>query len=297
MVSLAFNECEDGETMMVQKWNQGLSRVALWGLAAVVYGCLGCSKAATENEQLNVRSSDPTFGALLKAIERDDLPAVDRIVSSGAAVNTHGEDGMTPLLWAMRAKSKSGFLWLLEHGADPDRPLTGASAALGYSVAHIAARVTDDPYWSETVLKHGGNRNIVAPSHFGNTQIFDAIQRKNRAALDGLIRAGADLNHQNEFGSPPLLDATNFFWFEGVYCLLEAGADYRIKEKSGFDVAAAVLDNGVGIVDESRRWRAKVLFFLDKNGVDWEAARKKCAEKGFKTLDVDGELRWAGLKL
>lgn len=263
--------------------------------AFCVLACCGCSGRPLGDPDPNYYFGRRVV-AFVDAAEARDSSEIGRLAAEGIDLNAEGTDGMTTLFWCILRGKRLAFLQLLEHGANPNKPFIKPCNAIAYSVTHAAA-VLADPFWLESALKHGADPNLVETNTDQRTPIFYAIRYYRKANLDLLIKAGANLNHrESDFGCTPMIYAAHLFWFEGVHRLLEVGADHRVKSKAGFDIAASVLVNDVGIIEEARLWRAKVLSFLDRKGVDWEAARKRCVEKGMKTLDIDTELKWAGLE-
>ena len=77
-----------------------------------------------------------------------------------------------------------------------------------------------------------------------------------------------------------MIDAACSNWYEGVYRLLEAGADFRGE---GADLASHAVMEDVPLAPETRHWKDKVLNFLEKNGVDLKAARREAEAKGNRT--------------
>jgi hypothetical protein len=245
--------------------------------------------------------TDPGVRALADAAGTGDAKEIDRLVGSGVDVNAEGkDDGVTPLLWAMTARNHDGFLRLLERGADPNRPHNPADNRFGSSVMSAAARSKIDSFYLEAILKHGGNPNLVEPT--GNRANREeqttplqtaAIYSRRVENLDLLIRAGADLNRKaGHFGSTPLTDAAAILWYEGVYRLLEAGADYEIGDDAGTSLADLAVSERVPCAPEVRKWKDKVLDFLEKKGVDLEAARRRAEARGVRTKKWTDE-EWA----
>ena len=231
--------------------------------------------------------SEPKTIALVKAVESGDAQKIKRVVADGANINTQGKDGVTPLLWAIWSKSKGGFLQLLELGANPNLQLTSGELA-GESATSISASATNDSYWLETILKHGGNPNLINPNgfvHKNTTPIFNAIDSRRVGHLDLLILAGANLDHQNDGGYTPLIYAASCYWYEGVYRLLEAGADYKKKTAAGHDLAFSAVEDTPPLSEDTCHWRQKVWQWLENHGVDLNAARRDRIAKGFKVCD------------
>jgi len=55
-----------------------------------------------------------------RAIQRNDLPAVQKLLKSGIDVNKTGKNNATLLLWAYSSLAPTCFRLLLEHGANPN---------------------------------------------------------------------------------------------------------------------------------------------------------------------------------
>jgi len=99
--------------------------------------------------------------------------------------------------------------------------------------------------------------------------------------VDLLIKAGADVNHQDNRGNCPLYYTAMYVRdFTLVLRLLAAGADHRIANNDGQDLAfqMAYLDsNEEGEYHDDPQVR-QVIALLEKKGVDMAAARHKAAD-------------------
>lgn len=241
----------------------------------------GCSTGTTGNWRAGDFFSDQNVIALANAAGSGDIKEIDRLISAGTDVNVRGKDGMTPLLWAMWAKSKPGFRHLLERGADPNLQVTGGRGK-GSSVTSLSALAANDSEWLELVLKHGANPNLVNPEGasacMSTTPIFDAVLSRRQKNLELLIKAGANLNFQDACGNTPAMLAATLNLFDTVYKLLDAGADYRLADKAGYDLADCVADSRVDPKLDGGL-REKVISFMSKKGVDFDDVRKKLIEK------------------
>ncbi len=242
----------------------------------------GCSSGATGHWRAGDFFSDQNVIALANAAERGDTKEIDRLISAGTDVNTRGKDGMTPLLWAMWAKSKPGFRRLLERGADPNLQVTGGRGK-GSSVTSLSAMAANDSEWLELVLKHGANPNLVNPegtfASKSTTPIFDAVLSRRTKNMELLIKAGANLNFQDACWGTAMMEAADGNWFDTVYQLIESGADYNLSDKFGYCLADRVVDSNVDPKSDLGRYREKVMAFLSKKGVDLDDVRKKLKEK------------------
>jgi hypothetical protein len=86
-----------------------------------------------------------------------------------------------------------------------------------------------------------------------------------------LIAAGADVNYQQpkeDGGGTPAIDAAGIGFLEGVYVLLEAGADIRPRTTGGWDLTYVVARRPMD------PWREKVLQLLRERGADVDGALK-----------------------
>jgi hypothetical protein len=270
-------------------------RIRFIALAAFVLS--GCS--ASQNEHgigPNGRTTpsrifhDPGVAALAEAAGTGNLPEIDRLISSGVDVNSLGEDGITPLLWAMLMHNHEGFQRLLERGANPNLKTPKWSHCCSV-MGTVAGSQLDDSFYLNTVLEHGGDPNLrdFAGTH-GDKEIYStpleraALYSRRIENLEMLVRAGADLEPKGaDFNATPLTTAATVNWYEGVYYLLQAGADYNHKDDNGATIADYAVDESVPHTDEMNRWKDKVLDFLEEKGVDLAAARKRAEGMGTRT--------------
>ncbi len=233
----------------------------------MLLGCLaGCGKAVKQlaqaltdqrakgppHERLGWKAedffSDKGVIALCKAIERRDIPEIERLVKSGVNINARGRGNMTPLLWAFPMGEKT-FGRMLELGADPNVKLTENYLLLrSKSVVFASVELTDGlmhyEYFRDVpmegylklVLDHGGDPN--AEDMDKGTPLFWIRHRSStvRKGMIGLlVAAGADINHRNWRGDTALLDAVGRLGVGHALTLLEAGADYRMVDNDGWD--------------------------------------------------------------
>lgn len=199
--------------------------------------------------------------ALAKAAGKGKLAKVNELVDAGTDVNVRGTGGATPLFWAMR--NYEGFNRLLELGADPN-----VVYGDGGTIIHRAVEL-DDSRFLRTVLKHGGDPNIVSGGAIAGvplkwTPLFKAIHQDSEK-INMLIEAGADLNVQDGFGNTPAMMAARRQRFEIVYILLESGADYSVKNDAGKSLLDWIAEErGKSIASrEEADWFRKILEWLE----------------------------------
>jgi ankyrin repeat protein len=235
----------------------------------------GCTPSATEIEQMSAASvfADKRVMELAGAAEKGDVDAIDALVKDGVDVNSKGRYNVTPLFRSLVARNKKGFEALLRHGANPN-----VLNIQGFAVVNEAA-LDEDPYWLEQALKHGGNPNLINegnPFSRGKTPIYYAISKARTANAKLLIAAKADVNHKDATGSCPLLRAAQMGEYETVYALLEAGADFRQRDKAGDDLVSWVSRrNEADFAKETMRtWFLKTVDLLKEKGAEFEPAKE-----------------------
>jgi len=235
---------------------------------------------------------EPEIIQLCRAIELNDLAAMERIIKAGADVNAQGKGNMTPLLWAFPDNKLERFKLLLEHSANPnvitedDFGTRGVFMA-GTSVTHLATG-TRFPGFCEAVFEHRGDPNLERQTRVlghGDTPLFILINlpvsdRDKKIRL--LIEKGADINHINPglYSTPSIQAAANKQW-DTLLMLLKAGANPKIcpNKESTERLVHSVLVVG-GNIDFHELWTADtrkeyeaVLDWLNSHGESIEEAR------------------------
>jgi ankyrin repeat protein len=217
--------------------------------------------------------------ALAEAAAKGNTDEIGQLLAEGVGVNAQGKEGMTALIWAILHQNKEGFQYLLEHGANPnlqmtestltDDGVTDGNSAMSFAAMH------EDIWYLTQVLKHGGNPNLVNTVN-GLTPIFEDIMRSTRSSsrlmhVRMLIAAGANLNFQDEEdGDTPVMRAAKLNRYDMAYALLEAGADPKIKNQSGYTMLRPIQRNNTDPESEQYQWRAKVIDLLKAKGIDVE---------------------------
>lgn len=204
---------------------------------------------------------DKDARALAKAAGKGKVKKVEELVRSGVDVDAKGNQGATPLFWAMA--NYKGFKKLLELGADPNIVYGD-----GNTVVHAALTIRDSRFL-EAILEHGGNPNLKAGDSSKNTPLFDALN-EGKGKIDLLLEAGADINAQNSYGSTAVMATAGVGEFETAHYLLEKGADPTIANDAGETLASRVADK-IGAMrpgSEAEHWQKKVVDWLEARGVE-----------------------------
>lgn len=224
------------------------------------------SKELVTFMSLDVMFPDASVRALAKAAADGNIKKVEQLIKEGVSVNSKGTQGATPLFWAMR--NYNGFKLLLELGADPNVVFGNGD---GGSVVNWAVTAKDKRLLA-AVLQHGGSPNLI-DNQSGETPLFSAFEVGD-VAIEALLAAGANINAKNRFGDTATMVASGRGRYEIVYKLLERGADFKIKNLSGRDLADSVAFN-VGLLrpeSDSAKWMAKVIEWLRAKGVEIPAS-------------------------
>ena len=263
--------------------------------------------------------NDPQVIALCKAIEKEDLNEIDRLIAAGADVNVKGKGNWTPLLWAFPNNNLEVFTKILEAGADPNVQLTSDFERAGElylmfftkkteyyivegsSVMEMAT-MTYFPGYFEAVMKHGGNPNLVSKEWFGNTPLHSVVygsrshNRIEHAKL--LLDAGADINAVAR-GGTPIMVAVQYRQFDLAIFLLETGADWEIVPQFDPKFPPGTLVWSVYqathhpyIVGTQNESLNKLVLLLTEKGADFDKEREYEEERERKKFrEIHGQER------
>jgi hypothetical protein len=175
---------------------------------------------------------------LCRAIEKNNLTAMQRLIDDGVNVNAKGKGNMTPLLWAYPDNKLERFELLLKHGADPNVIIesdfnTRGGMGPGDSVTHFACK-SSFPGYFEAVFNHGGNPNLINPGkgNFDDSPLLLTIKfggANKSEKIRTLLKMGAEINYMNDAGKTPVRQAVTWGGqYDLALTLLDAGADPRV---------------------------------------------------------------------
>ena len=114
---------------------------------------------------------------------------MDRLLKQGANINATGKFQVTPAWWAIRTRNKTGFAYLLAHGAQPNPPVETIT------VMEMAASY-EDSVFLEAVLRYKPNLGRVG-TNLNHTPMEAAITYERLHNLELLIAAGANLDNND----------------------------------------------------------------------------------------------------
>ena len=246
------------------KWKLGrLARVAV-ALAAYVGVCspvFGQWRLAIKPEDA---FSDPRQVALATAAKAGNVKAIEKAVKEGADVKAIGRQSTTALWYAGVAGEKKAFARLPELGADPNQRNSSGEPLLGWCVTRR------DSDYLKLALAHGGNPDAVNPIS-QQSIIFRTISDDSNERLEILLKADADINFRDKYGSTPINAASGSRLMKKVLFLLQQGADPFIRNNNGGDVASGIFGPNWATKTEGYKARGEVLKIHEARGLkfDW----------------------------
>ena len=191
-----------------------------------------------EGAGVNVMGEDG-LTPLMFAVQQDHVQCVNELIKKGADVNAEGSRGFTPLIMAVRLENRSKYTELLiDAGADVNKKDKFSRDAL----YHSANKRNDTLI--ETFLKAGADVNSRYAD--GYSPLFIAVRSQpdpdNRytkkrpeqlRCVNILIQAGADVNAKARNGDTPLMSAAENNFTKCIDRLIKAGADVNAVNKDG----------------------------------------------------------------
>jgi ankyrin repeat protein/mono/diheme cytochrome c family protein len=199
---------------------------------------------------------------LHRAVERNDVATVDKLLKSGADAKAANRYGVTPLQIAATNGNAAMIERLIAAGADPNAALPD-----GETVLMTAAR-TGQPDAIKVLLARGADVN-AKERRKGQSALMWAAAENNAAAIRVLVAAGASVRDRSNAGSfTPLLFAVRAGHAQAVNALLEAGADVNEPMPDGtsplvvavinahYELASMLLDKGADPNADAQGWTA-----------------------------------------
>ena len=227
--------------------------------------------------------------ALESAAAHGDLPAMSRLVDAGADVNGVGKDHNTPLLRAVFSNRLDAAQWLLDHGAQVDKPRYP-----GWNYTPLC--VVNSVPMAELLKKYGAN--VHAKLYSGEASILTyVVSFAPSDVVEWFLRQGLDPKMRGDGREPNLL----FELKDGrtANLLLDAGVDPNqidedgrtplSKARSG-EVAQALIEHGAKVTGLSKPLLPDLVQFGSAGAV--EAVLKAGGDQDDATLqgalaDVD----------
>lgn len=202
---------------------------------------------------------DPNVAKLINAAVDGHVAEVERLIAAGANPNTIGNDGTTPLFWALNSKNMSGVEALLKAGADTGK-VTPQSR--GYSSMALVSG-GNNPELLALLLRYKGDANGLNAKTIKTKPLYLAAAQGRLQNVKLLLDAGADVNVHDDTGLSAATVAAAMGEFEIVLLLLERGYTYDLSSlgKDTRIIKAFSTPDGPA-------WKAKVIDKLKAKGVN-----------------------------
>lgn len=136
--------------------------------------------------------------ALMKAIEKNDAAAVQKLIAQGANVDELEPNGDAPLVMAAYLGHSEIVRMLLEAGADVKAVDPGMKATALHAASYAGRTEA-----AKLLVQHGIEIDKQGPYN-GYTALHDAIWQNNVDVARVLIDAGANLTLKSNDGKTPL---------------------------------------------------------------------------------------------
>ena len=158
-----------------------------------------------------------------------------------------GETASLGLLYAVLVQRDNVVAALRRAGGLPNRT--------GYVALSIAARFGDEPAVT-ALLQSGANPDVEVSGHLHETPLMEASREGYVAIGKRLIRAGARVDHVDDYGDTALMWAVQSGETDYAVMLLDAGAKSGLRNKAGdtaLDMAHRINHADLIALLESRR--------------------------------------------
>lgn len=262
--------------------------------------------------------SETPVWELAQAVKRGDTAAIRRIAQNNKTVVDYQEPvyGQTLLIVAVANHHYESATALLDVGADPNKHNFSSGSSAIIDAAGIYDDQGDNTRFLKLLLSYGGNPNDeeTGPRKEGNTTRNTPLQEACFGSIDYgspiekvklLVKAGADVNHKNEYNLYPLQVALMFDHYDVALYLLNQGAKYDdvIIDRTKFSkdgkkiyIAEYLREQMLPLESEGFKQKMAVVAFLQQHGIDYwktpipdymiEEAKKKFPDSWQEYLKV-----------
>lgn len=233
-----------------------LHAVIIGALSMSMMSCSATSKV--EGQSLAETFADEKEVALVNAALAGNVDKIKLLVKNGTSVNAVGNNGVTPLLWAMYFRNDQGVALLLDLGADPNL----VTEKVVFSPMYFAS-MAETPELLRLLLKFGGNPNHPERGRIDDLPLSRAASNGRIENIKMLLAAGADINAHDQYNASAARWSVSQAHFEVTAFLLEYGFTYNLPY-----LARVVNICQVPEDSDAQRWKDKVIVMLKERGVE-----------------------------
>lgn len=258
-------------------------------------GCADGFSSRSENRDPAQYFEDSTAVALCKAISRNDVREIERLLDNGAQVAARGKGNVTPLLWAISRSELATIQALLDRGANPNHMLETNDMLLplgirrGQSATQFAAEYRDNDVFEAVMTANGDPQQVnpITGHSLLHTVIRSITLTEKRERIEYLIDAGTPLDTIDNSDATPAIYAARFGkQYNICLMLLEAGADPLVPGKRLYKRLVHVVCEqeaeerrlSLRISPRTKQDRDRILSVLQDAGESLESARADVAK-------------------
>jgi ankyrin repeat protein len=171
--------------------------------------------------------------AIYKSVRNNSPKTLSILIDNGANINVidecDGDNGNSPLSWAVMERSLDAAKILIKHGADVNRIEEDMHTVLG--VACFTYENEGSFEIIKLLVENGADVNKTNSNNF--TPLMMCALRANNEPIEFLFKNGAKINAQTMSGNTALHYATNYDNIETAKLLIKLGADPNIRNDEG----------------------------------------------------------------
>lgn len=245
-----------------------------FALCLVLSSAGACMPGASDqiaSHQVGGRSAEvvfePILAQLANAACNGDANAINAALAEGADPNGQGQEGATPLLWAINCENAEGVEALLQHGANANMELVTSRGAFTPVFAAVRNR---HPEVLRSLLRHGGSPNAAfstSPWTALSAAYGWGLETNDWSNYYALLNAGADINRSHNGETIAEFEASLNDW-QKVSELLDRGYSHNLRMIARF---AATADPSI-MNDSQERFLAQVRLQLQARGIHFPIA-------------------------
>lgn len=198
---------------------------------ALMYAIKGGKKAIVEYLAKRTSNIDclnlKGFSPLHLAVRKNRLDLVAVLVDNGANINIKDKDGRIVLFDAVAENNTQMINALILNGCDKDSCDKNRITPLMYAIEATHRQIA-----MCELIRLGANVNYQ-DAYWGKNALMHAIKCDNRAAMDILMKNGADIFAKDKNGRTALMYCAKMGNREGIRVLISKGVDIFAKDIEG----------------------------------------------------------------